>query len=94
MKLPTREQLEKRRVIVIADLLSKVEADDFHGVADCAMDCREIDAMLKTIDVFMDPLTPKAPFQDNHEHLFVFSAAHDCDICSCGAMRRMGLSRA
>ena len=48
MKLPTREQLVKRRQIVIADLLSKVEADDMHGVADCAMDCREIDAMLKT----------------------------------------------
>ncbi len=49
MKLPTREQLVKRRQIVIADLLSKIEADDMHGVADCAMDCREIDAMLKML---------------------------------------------
>lgn len=49
MKLPTRDQLAKRRAIVIADLLSKVEADDMHGVADCAMDCREIDATDKVL---------------------------------------------
>ena len=49
MKLPTRDQLVKRRAIVIADLLAKVEAEDMHGVADCAMDCREIDAQLRIL---------------------------------------------
>ena len=46
MKLPTRDQLEKRRSIVLQDMAAKMDAEDFHGVADCAMDCREIDAML------------------------------------------------
>jgi len=47
--IPTLAQLAKRRVIVIADLLAKVEADDWHGVADAAMDLREIDAMLRVL---------------------------------------------
>jgi len=46
MKIPTREQLEKRRGVVIADLLAKAEAEDWHGVQDCGSDLREIDAML------------------------------------------------
>ena len=46
MKLPTREQLEKRRLTTIADLFAKAEAEDWHGVQDCGSDLREIDAML------------------------------------------------
>ncbi len=46
MKKPTAEALERRRAVVIADLLAKVEAEDWHGVADAAMDLREIDAQL------------------------------------------------
>lgn len=46
MKIPTREQLTKRRAIIIADLLAKVDAEDWHGVQDCGSDLREIDAML------------------------------------------------
>lgn len=42
MKKPTRESLHRRRVIIIADLLSKVEAEDWHGTADAAMDLREV----------------------------------------------------
>lgn len=49
MKLPTREQLEKRRTIVIADAQSKLEAEDWHGCADAMMDLREIDAMLTVL---------------------------------------------
>lgn len=50
MKKPqTRDQLEKRRAVVIADLLSKVDAEDWHGVQDCASDIREIDAMLEIL---------------------------------------------
>lgn len=50
MKKPqTRDQLEKRRAVVIADLLSKVDAEDWHGTADAAMDLREIDAMLEIL---------------------------------------------
>ncbi len=50
MKLPTREQLEKRRQTTIADLLAKVEAEDWHGVQDCGSDLREIDAMLLVLE--------------------------------------------
>lgn len=46
MKIPNSDMLIKRRDIVIADLLAKAEAEDWHGVADAAMDLREIDAQL------------------------------------------------
>jgi hypothetical protein len=57
MKLPTREQLVKRRETTIADLQSKAEAEDWHGVMDCAADLREIDMALK----FYTSLDAKAP---------------------------------
>lgn len=63
MTLPTRDQLVKRRGIVLLDMAAKMEAEDFHGVADCAMDAREIDAMLRVIDAFIDPLNQKAPLR-------------------------------
>ncbi len=43
--------LQKRRSVIISDLLCKVEAEDWHGVADAAMDLREIDAQLKVLNV-------------------------------------------
>ena len=49
MRIPTVEQLEKRRTIIEADLVSKLEARDYHGVCDAAMDLREIEAMLKVL---------------------------------------------
>lgn len=49
MKVLTIEFLEKRRAVILADLLSKVEAEDFHGVQDCASDIREIDAQLEVL---------------------------------------------
>lgn len=49
MKPVTREFLTKRRAIVIADLVSKVEAEDWHGAADACMDLREIDAKLELL---------------------------------------------
>ncbi len=45
--MPTEPLLQRRRIATIADLLCKVEANDWHGVADAAMDLREIDAVLK-----------------------------------------------
>lgn len=42
----SREFLTGRKNIIISDLLSKVEAEDWHGVADAAMDLREIEAKL------------------------------------------------
>lgn len=38
--------LQRRREAVIADLRLKVDVEDWHGVADAAMDVREIDAQL------------------------------------------------
>jgi hypothetical protein len=49
MKISTLEQLQKRRDIVVQDMAAKLEAEDWHGVADCAMDCREIDATIKIL---------------------------------------------
>lgn len=51
MKLPTRDQLLKRKQTTIADMQSKMEAEDWHGVMDCAADLREIDAMLAVLNV-------------------------------------------
>lgn len=49
MKALTVDALRKRRATTIADLGSKVEAEDWHGVADAAMDLREIDAAMEGI---------------------------------------------
>jgi len=38
--------LQKRRDSLVAYLGMKIEAEDWHGVADAAMDLREIDAEL------------------------------------------------
>ncbi len=45
----TIDKLRKRRPITIQDLLVKAENEDWHGVADAAMDLREIDAQLKAL---------------------------------------------
>lgn len=50
MKLPTRDQLVKRRAIVIADAQMKLECGDYHGCADACMDLREIEAMITLFD--------------------------------------------
>lgn len=42
--------LRKRKAIIVADLLSKAEAEDWHGVADAAMDLREIEAKLEVLE--------------------------------------------
>ncbi len=39
--------LERRKQVLILYLLSKVEDEDWHGVADAAMDLREIDIEIK-----------------------------------------------
>jgi hypothetical protein len=50
MKKLSMSSLAARRVIIIADLLSKAEAEDWHGVADAAMDLRELDAQLEVLN--------------------------------------------
>jgi hypothetical protein len=47
MSLPL---LERRRAVIISDLLLKVEVADWHGVADAAMDLREIDMAIKILN--------------------------------------------
>ncbi len=47
--MPISGLLQRRRIATIADLLCKVEANDWHGVADAAMDLREIDVQLKLL---------------------------------------------
>lgn len=43
------EFLQRRRAVTIADLDCKKDAEDWHGVADAAMDLREIDAKLSVL---------------------------------------------
>jgi hypothetical protein len=51
MRILTPEALRKRKLIIIADLQSKTEAEDWHGVQDCASDIREIDAQLAILAI-------------------------------------------
>jgi hypothetical protein len=53
MSLPL---LERRRAVIISDLLLKVEAADWHGVADAAMDLREIDVAIKLLSSDRKPV--------------------------------------
>lgn len=41
------EELEEQKRALIAYLISKVKAEDWHAVADAAMDLREVEALLK-----------------------------------------------
>lgn len=43
------ENLTSRKERMVAYLLLKVEEQDWHGVADAAMDIREIEAQLKLL---------------------------------------------
>lgn len=43
------DELEKQKSTLITYLLSKVEVQDWHGVADAAMDLREVEAKLSLL---------------------------------------------
>lgn len=45
-----REELQTQRVRMVDYLKLKLTQEDWHGVADAAMDIREIDAALKVLD--------------------------------------------
>jgi hypothetical protein len=45
-----RNKLLKQRETLIEYLELKVETEDWHGVADAAMDLRELDIRLKVLD--------------------------------------------
>lgn len=47
----TAARLVARHAVIIADLLSKVDVEDWHGVADAAMDLRELDAQLRVLEL-------------------------------------------
>ena len=47
--IPTLEQLEQRRASMINYLKLKIEEEDWHGVADAAMDLREIEAKIEMV---------------------------------------------
>lgn len=36
--------------MLVADLLGKVETEDWHGVADAAMDLRDLEAQLEVLE--------------------------------------------
>jgi len=45
-------KLEEQKKQLIAYLLSKADADDWHAVADAAMDLREVEARLEIYKLF------------------------------------------
>lgn len=49
-----RRALTEQKVQLIAYLLSKIKADDWHAVQDAASDIREIDAKL---EILTEPIT-------------------------------------
>src|SRR5262245_21086115 len=54
VKPQTESQLLKRKHVIIADMRQKIDAEDWHGVADAAMDLREVDAALSTLEAIRD----------------------------------------
>lgn len=50
MKPITVESLLRRKPVLVADLLGKVETEDWHGVADAAMDLRDLEAQLEVLE--------------------------------------------
>ena len=70
MKLPTREQLVKRRQIVIADAQMKLECADWHGLQDCGSDLREIDAKIAMLDEMRQAARDNRGFQSAFEEAF------------------------
>ena len=49
MKIPTADFLIQRKAVILSDLKFKVDAEDWHGVQDCASDIREIEAQLEVL---------------------------------------------
>lgn len=47
----TRQELIERREQLVAYLQTKTKARDWHGVADAAMDLREVDAQLEVMNL-------------------------------------------
>lgn len=81
MKLPTRDQLVKRRDTTLADAQSKLDAEDFHGCADAMMDLREIDAALNLLRHGSPEI---AEYCENGVHKIRWSVTQDdfqCDHC-------------
>lgn len=51
--IPTRDILLQRRATLILYLREKASEEDWHGVADAAMDLREVDAKLSVLRATM-----------------------------------------
>jgi len=82
---PTKDWLENRRRIIEADLVSKLEARDYHGVCDAAMDLREIDARVSMLSQEQFSIASSLP---EHTHDFArYDIADDSMVCACGARR-------
>lgn len=88
MKLPTRDQLVKRRAIVTADGQMKLECGDHHGCADAMMDLREIEAMIGLLDA--QAVEPHGNCA-NGAHLIQWDVTMDEFQCrSCGWWFKIG----
>ncbi len=97
MKLPTREQFEKRRAVVMADAQMKLEVADWHGCADACMDLREIEACITLFDVLREHgaliganvLEQAGVFAPACTHADApYTASDDSFHCRCGMKTR------
>lgn len=43
----TEQEYIEQRAVILADMHGKIKRNDMHGVADCAMDIRDLDAFWK-----------------------------------------------
>jgi len=53
--------MRKRRAVLIAYLSEKVEAEDWHGVADAAMDLRDLDEYVRGWEAAVGQAPPSVP---------------------------------
>lgn len=58
------EDLKKHKQVLVIYLRSKLEQEDWHGVADAAMDLREICAR---IDITLDMSLDKSPTESDYK---------------------------
>ena len=62
----TLEFLTQRKAAILNDLKFKVEAEDWHGVQDCASDIREIEAQQTVLEDYTLSTSPPYRIEFGH----------------------------
>lgn len=74
VSMNSKQELEVQRIVIINYLTQKTKFEDWHAVADAAMDLRDIDAKLELIEMYtgeaqraVDLKTQKVEHLDNYD---------------------------